>query len=245
MSLPTWTPNKVSSEACPGSQNVWRIVENQHVAATMKIVDTLSEQKLLETIIEKQKPTVPSEAKALDYLLFTPFRYLPPAGGSRFRAPHDPGVFYEAERITTAAAETSFRRWQFLQDTTGLDRLPPTQYTAFSIPVGGPMVDLRRHPFDIDAWYWQHPLDYQATQQFGRTAKEASINTIIYQSVRDPEPHFCMAVLSPTAFQADKPRNMQNWTMTMREKRLSGRHGEKTRSHGTLQVFDTNMERQR
>ena len=127
-------------------------------------------------------------------------------------------MFYGAERLLTAAAEISYRRWQFLQDTTGLDRLPPTQYTAFSIPVAGLMVDLRCHPFDKDAEYWLHPIDYQATQQFGRTAREASIDAIIYQSVRDPEPHFCMALLTPAAFQADKPRNLQNWTMTMLEK---------------------------
>ena len=61
MSLPTWTPSEVSSKARFGSQNVWRMVENQHVAATMKIVDTLSEQELLETIIEEQKPAVPNQ----------------------------------------------------------------------------------------------------------------------------------------------------------------------------------------
>ncbi len=218
MSLPTWTPSEVSSKASVGSKNIWRMVENQHVAATMKIVDTLFEQELLETIIEEQKPAIPTEAVTLDYLLFTPFRYLPPTGGSRFRGTDDPGVFYGAESIHTAAAEISYRRWQFLQDTTGLNRLPPTQYTAFSIPVAGLMVDLRCHPFDKDAGYWLHPHDYQATQQFGRTAREALIDAIIYQSVRDPEPHFCMALLTTTAFQADKPRNLQNWTMTMLEK---------------------------
>ncbi len=34
----------------------WRVVEAQHIAATMKIVDDVSEQGLLESLLERSKP---------------------------------------------------------------------------------------------------------------------------------------------------------------------------------------------
>jgi hypothetical protein len=51
------------------------VVEAQHQVSTHKLVDSLSEQALLEELIEATKPTVPPECRHLDYLLFTPFRY--------------------------------------------------------------------------------------------------------------------------------------------------------------------------
>lgn len=51
------------------------MVEAQHTASTMKIVDNSEEQDLLETLLEGSKPTQSGSASALDYLLATPFRY--------------------------------------------------------------------------------------------------------------------------------------------------------------------------
>ena len=48
MSFNTWTPLAVSSEAHDWRGSVWRIVETQHTASTMKIVDSQAEQDLLE-----------------------------------------------------------------------------------------------------------------------------------------------------------------------------------------------------
>jgi hypothetical protein len=80
------------------------MVEAQHIASTMKLVDTAAEQDLLEEIIEAHKPPLPEEARALDYLLAAPFRYTPFAPGSRFRSPADAGVFYGAESVRTGPA---------------------------------------------------------------------------------------------------------------------------------------------
>ncbi len=114
MSFNTLTPAAVSSEARPWAAPVWRMVEAQHIASTMKIVDNDAEQDLLETLLEGSKPAQPASALALDYLLATPFRYNPLRGGSRFRAITDPGVFYGAESVRTASAELGFWRWRFL-----------------------------------------------------------------------------------------------------------------------------------
>ncbi len=220
MSLTTWTPTAVSSEAYPLSCRVWRMVEAQHVVSTSRILDTREEQELLEDILEESKPPVPPEAQGLDYLLYSPFRYGPLSPyGSRFRGVADSGVFYGAETVRTAAAEVGYWRWHFLQDSSGLDRLPPCSFTAFKVPLKTSAVDLRKPPFDREAAVWQHTSDYSATQAFGRVARSAGIGAILYLSVRDPEPHFCAAVLTPRAFAVKKPdRATQTWVLTVSEK---------------------------
>jgi hypothetical protein len=87
------------------------MVEAQHIASTMKIVDNEAEQTLLENLLEDSKPVQPTLGRGngprVHYLLATPFRYTPACGGSRFRALTDPGVFYGAESVLSAhAAET-------------------------------------------------------------------------------------------------------------------------------------------
>ena len=193
------------------------MVEAQHIAATSKIVDTREEQELLEEIIEESKPPLPPAAAGLDYLLSSPFRYgtRHPAG-SRFRAVTDAGVFYGAETVHTAAAEVGFWRWRFLQESSGLDRLQPSSFTAFRTPLVTAAVDLRKPPFARDSASWRHPSDYSGTQAFGRSAREAGIGAILYRSVRDPKSHFCAAVLTPAAFAARKPDSaMQTWVLTV------------------------------
>ena len=97
MSPTTWTPRAVSSEAFAWRGQAWRMVESQHIAATMKLVDNRHEQDLLESLLEASKPAPSAGTAKLDYLLATPFRYPPMQGGSRFRAATDPGVFYGGE----------------------------------------------------------------------------------------------------------------------------------------------------
>jgi hypothetical protein len=217
VSLPTWTPAAVSSEAHYLSCKVWRMVEAQHLVSTSKIVDTRVEQVLLEDILEERKPPVPVEAAGLHYLLFSPFRYdTRPPSGSRFRGRNDLGVFYAAETVRTAAAEAGYWRWRFLQDTSGLDRLHPCAFTAFRTPIVTNSIDLRVSPFNSDEACWRHPSDYSATQAFGRIARESDIGAILYQSVREPEPRFCIAILTPRAFAANKPDPaIQSWVLTI------------------------------
>lgn len=214
------------------------MVEAQYVVSTMNVVDTLLEQEVLEDILEECKPPIPDEAAGLHYLLFTPFRYDTLIGrGSRFRSIGDPGVFYGAERIKTAAAETGYWRWRFLQDSAGLDRLPPARFTAFSVPVAGAMIDLRQSPFSRDAAVWMHSSNYGPTQAFGRIARTAALSAILYQSVRDPEPHYCCTVLTPKAFASKEPdAAMQSWTLTLLPAEAAWR-----RQDGESFVFETGM----
>jgi hypothetical protein len=211
----TWTPRAVASKAAVAAVRLWRAVEAQHVASTLRLVDSPDEQDVLEEILEATKPQLPEAARRLDYLLFTPFRY-PVFRGSRFRALTDPGVFYGAETIRTACAELGYWRWRFLQDSKGLRQLGPAPQTLFEAGIRTPAVDLEKPPFSHNAKQWRDPADYSATQQFARVAREVNVGLIRYRSVRDPEPGRCGAVLRPDAFRPPKPMSpTQTWLLTV------------------------------
>lgn len=224
MSFTTWTPAAVSSEARRWRGSAWRMVESQHIAATMKLVDTREEQDLLETLLDRGKPSLQPETEALDILLATPFRYPPRKGGSRFRGATDPGVFYAAESVRTAAAELGYWRWRFLHDAVDLAGLEPVPHTAFAAGLSAQVIDLRQPPFDADAAVWQHPTHYAPTQAFGRVAREAGLGGIRYRSVRDPSPAWCIAVLSPGGFAETRPQpGAQTWYLAVSQRAVTWR----------------------
>lgn len=222
MSLPIWTPAALSSEARAYAGPVWRLVEAQHRVSTLKLVDTLEEQALLEDLLEESKPMLPPECAGLDYLLATPFRYgaVYPHGSRFRRAGRTPGVFYAAEAVTTALAEMAFYRLLFYAES------PQTPYpanaadfTAFSASVAtGAALDLTRSPLDRDHARWTDPTDYAACQALSDAARDAGIEVVRYVSVRDPGGGANVALLSATAFAAPKPQERQTWHI-----RLSGR----------------------
>lgn len=227
-------PAVVWSDALAWAGTVWRMVEAQHTASTMKIVDNAQEQDLLETLLEGSKPTLPASAQALDYLLATPFRYYPARGGSRFRAITDPGVFYGAQSVRTASAELGYWRWKFLKDAVDLEKLGPVAHTAFSAEVSTQLIDLRQAPFSEDAAKWRHPTDYSATQALAKTARDANLGAIQYQSVRDPEPAWCMALLTSKAFANPRPNPvMQTWWLVVQADSVSWRRDKESMTFGT------------
>lgn len=218
MSYTTWTPPAQLPEIRAWSGWAWRIIEAQHIAATMKLVDSAAEQDVLENLLETSKPAMTPTIAGLDYLLAAPFRYAPPAGGSRFRSESDPGVFYGAENTATACAELGYWRWRFLRDSVDLLALQPVAHTAFRVKLATQTIDLRMPPYHTNSSLWLHPSDYSATQALGRTARNQALGGIIYQSVRNPEPRWCIAVLTPTAFAGKKPDKIrENWWLSVQQ----------------------------
>ena len=146
----TWTPVALSPERRRLSGTCWRAVEAQHRVSTMKIVDTLAEQSLLETVLEQTKPPIPAECRHLHYLLATPFRYgAPYPAGSRFRrAGYTPGVFYASTTAATAVAELAFHRLLFYADSPGTPwPADPGECTTFSVTYRTPAgLDLTTAP---------------------------------------------------------------------------------------------------
>lgn len=214
MSSPTWTPAALSSEARPLAGTCWRMVEAQHLVSTMKLVDTQAEQELLEQVVERVKPPVPPECRALHYLLATPFRYGAYPRGSRFRrAGPTPGVFYAAETPATAAAELAFYRLLFFSESPATPwPADAGAYTAFAVVhATARALDLTAPPLDRDRAHWTDPIDYAACQDLADAARAAAIETLRYASARDPAGGANIALTTCRAFTAREPAAWQSW----------------------------------
>jgi hypothetical protein len=217
--LTTWTPHALASESRPYAAALWRVVESQYVASTMRLVDSLAEQALLESLLEDSKPPLPAGSGQLHYLLYTPFRYRS-RFASRFRAPFEAGVWYGAEALRTALAEKSFWQLRFLLDSPQMPDLGPVPHTAFTAAVRGSGLDLTASPLAAGRERWTDRADYTATQALAAVAREAGIALIRYESVRDPERAACVAVLSPDAFARVQPRQTQTWVIAASRTRV-------------------------
>jgi hypothetical protein len=177
----------------------------------MRLVDSVEEQTILESILEESKPPLPPAARALHYLLVTPFRYRP-HHGSRFRAPLEAGVWYGAEALRTALAEKSYWRLRFLLDSPETPELRPVPHTAFTAAVRtSAALDLTRAPLARDRAVWTQRTSYNGTQALAEAARAAHLQIIRYESVRDPEHAACAAILTPLVFRRGKPRSQETW----------------------------------
>ncbi len=216
MSLPIWTPAALQSEARDSHGGCWRLVEAQHRVSTMKLVDTLDEQALLEDELEATKPPLPPACTHLDYLLATPFRYGRYPGNSRFRREgYSPGVFYASEAVETAVAETAFYRLLFFIES------PATpwprnalEFTAFEARYATThALDLTAAPFAEHDSQWAHPTDYSACLDLADAALKAGIDLIRYRSVRDPQGGANVALLSCACFAMPNPVRTTTWRL--------------------------------
>lgn len=217
MPVTIWTHIALQSEANPWAGTGWRAVEAQHKNATMSLAHgNLSDQATLESILDEVKPILPPEAEGLGWLLFTPFRYPPRKGGSRFRAEGESGVFYGTEDCKTACAEVGYWRWKFWMDSDGLRGHSKTlQLTLFEFHAQTERaIDLSVPPLSSSRDEWMYPLDYSRTQGLAAQARLANIELIRYESVRNIG-GICLAILSPNMFRGiDAYRNnQQTWSL--------------------------------
>lgn len=228
-SVPIWTQEELLSDVkILKKQPVWRMVEDQNQIATLQITSNLSDQSLLEEILESRKPPLPnSNSDNLHYLLFTPFRYKTVNGatdtdkGSRFRSSGcTDGVFYCAEHVDTAAYEAAFYKALFFNESPGLT--PPSsglQLTAFSCYLSSKMViDLTIHQ-TLQRWSgeWENLDNYNQCQALAADARTAGIEIIAYKSVRDPQGRKNYAVLTPNVFDNPSIIATQSWTCVIRQ----------------------------
>jgi len=189
----------------------WRGVEAQHVASTMRLVDSRDEQDELERLLERSKPPQPSMAVPKHYLIFTPFRYRP-AHPSRFRRGGELGLWYGAEDLYTACAEVAYWRNRFILDSATLVKTELiTEHTFFQAEVNGSAVDLMNPPWVESRSTWTHGSDYSQTQAVAEAARERGVQWICYESVRAPGKR-CAAVMDVAALEIiDGGRMMQTW----------------------------------
>jgi len=189
---------------------LWRGVEAQHVVSTMRLVDSLEEQRMLEELLEASKPPLPPEARGRHYLVFTPFRYRSPIA-TRFRRASDPGVWYGAEELKTACGEVAYWKWRFLTDSEALaGQALHTEHTFFKAKVRGRCADLGAPPWKAAAQAWRHKSDYSACQDFADEARRRDLAWVRYVAVRVPD-GTCGAVLRPDALSLAAAFEQQTW----------------------------------
>lgn len=216
MSSTTWTRAELLSSARPLRGECWRVVESQSRGITLRLTDTLQEQLALEQIIEKTKPPIPQNAQSLHFLLFTPFRYSPYPNSSRFRrAGFSAGVFYGAEHSETSIAEMAFYRLLFFFES------PDTpwprnaiDFRAFAAGFDAALAtDLTEPPLLSDRVHWTKPADYSACLALADAVRDAGIQAIRYESVRDPRGRANLALLDVRVLTAAQKFAEETWIL--------------------------------
>ena len=199
MSKSLWDPAWIQEHVLTLTTRSFRMVETQHIAATMRLVDSADEQDLLEQMLESNKPPLPAQALGIHYLLAAPFRYVPQTG-SRFRGVNTPGIWYGADDRFCACAEIAYWRQRFLLDSVGLVKQQlSTKHSMYEAVVNGRAIDLQSSPWNQAQIHWQHPSDYTETQKLGQLVRDSGhVAWVRYGSVQAPG-HTCAAVFDPVA----------------------------------------------
>jgi hypothetical protein len=120
-----------------------------------------------------------------------PFVHLNPVG-SRFSS-GDFGIYYAADEVQTAIAETRYHQERYFSSVVGLkyDRLSMRCLkTIFSAPLR----DIRSDNYQDIAWY--HPHNYVESQTLGASFKRNGDCGLVYNSVR-ASGKICFALFSP------------------------------------------------
>lgn len=221
------------SGLAPRATKLWRGVEAQHLVATMKLVDSASEQHLLEDLLETSKPAWPAQGAGLHYLIATPFRYRP-RHESRFRPAGSPGLWYGAETLEVACAEVAYWKWRFLCDSDALrDTALHTQHTFFEARVAGACVDLTAPPWNASAKAWTHPTRYADCQALAQAARDRDVAWIRYSSARS-KPGVCGVALTPAALSLDAGFAQQTWSCKTTRAAVYLRHAQQSFSFETV-----------
>lgn len=214
MSSSIWTRCAGASEIRTLRLLPWRAVEAQHQVSTRKLVESVEEQELLESLIDAAKPPDPTRGR-LHYLLATPFRYPPLADGSRFGSRREAGIWYGAESRETAFAEVAYYRLVFLEGTRADLGMLVTPLTVFRVHArSARAVDLAAPPFDRFHGAITSPARYTETQALGAAMRAAGVELFRYPSARDPAHAAAVGAFSPTVFGRAVPRELQTWHCT-------------------------------
>lgn len=175
------------SQISPLTGNLYRLVESQEQKATTHYVDDLSEQALLEQMLDDSKPPYPIDSSGYHYLLTTPFRYPPLEYGSRFGRVFEPSLFYGATDDTTTLAESAYYRFIYWFSMEGT---PPKlylsgQHTLFAANYKTAKgIQLQNPPFNEYREALTNQHSYTQCQQLGTDMRNAGVVVFEYESAR-------------------------------------------------------------
>ena len=196
-----------------------RVVGSQEQAATLRLVDTLDEQALLEGLIEETKPKI-REGRLRHYLIHTPFRYPPLKHGSRFGRRFEPSIFYGGATLDSALAEAAYYSFYFMSRSVTPFESPIINHkTSFSVDVVSPMhVDLTQICDEKIQQQLTDVSDYSYTQRVGTQMREAGCQSFSYDSARKPG-GINIGVFTISAIQ-DGPDNLLSWEVKQTPERM-------------------------
>lgn len=169
-------------------------VANQEDFDALYAVQALTNPRLREQVGQLNRVPEPQRPWGIPGCNFAlgPFVHVNPAG-SRFSA-GEFGVFYCAEHMSTAIAETRHHQERYFQNIEGLkyDRIVMCGLkTVFNAELVN-IFPASEYP------QWHSPEDYTASQQLGDQLRNNQDQGLIYESVRDPGKR-CYALLTPKA----------------------------------------------
>ncbi len=213
-------PVHLPDHFAPYRGNLWRVIEGQYRASTMRIVDTDSEQSVLEDVLEVAKPPVPEPCQHLDYQFWSPFRYGRYPRASRFRrAGQTPGVWYGSEKALTAVAESIWGSLAFFAAS------PDTPMPRWPVEHTAVMADIRVEasidltiPDLADQGRWNDPDDYSDCLDLADRVRDAGCQAIRYASARHPDRGANVAVLDCAGFAQAAPISTQTWHLMLTPK---------------------------
>lgn len=194
-----------------------RLVESQEQVATIALVETLDEQRVLEELLESTKPPTVTGAARYHYLIWTPFRYPPLPYGSRFGHRTHHGIFYGSMTLTTSLAECAYYRFVFLSGLSAplpVERLT-TEHVSFEVQIDTARgVKLTDAPFDRYAADISHPAQYQTSQLLGAAMRDAGVGAFTYRSARDPDAGANVGAFTLPSIASRQPKQMRQWICT-------------------------------
>ncbi len=186
-----WTPcRRIVPSRFPPIQLFERVTEPQDLEAIFEL-GALTDPRLRNEVGDIQ--LVPPGDRVSGPgagIIMAAFTHLNPAG-SRF-SDGTYGVFYAANDLDTAIAETRHHRERFMR-ATGQPRME-LDMRVWSVDLQGELHDLRGQRAAQPAIY--HTDDYAAGQHLGKTVRTSGSNGIAYDSVRRPGGE-CAAVFRP------------------------------------------------
>lgn len=194
-------------------KSVWRVVESQETAATLRVVDNMAEQDVLERLLDSAKPPYRDGTQGMHYLLKTAFRYPPLKYGSRFGLRSMPSYFYGSELLSTALCESAYYRFLFLQDMfEPYTKLIRSEHCAFRVAVASERcLDLCGNRYKAIRQSLSDPTDYSYSQAVGVWAEaRGDVALIRFYSARE-EKGINLAIVSPDAIRSRQPREQQQW----------------------------------
>lgn len=205
MSSNIWTPRDIAAEARPWRGVLWRMAELQHVASTMKLVDTRADQDVLDALLARSE--IPGlEGYPIGGNLRTLFKQSPLPTGSRLQTRLDPGALVGADSQIAACAELGYWRWRFIDDSLGLAAIDPAPFRPVEIDIAARAIDMRVPAFDSQGQRRLYPKRPLATRAFARAARESRIDALLYRPPHHEGTGTCIALLSPSAIASPRIR---------------------------------------